>query len=92
MNCSQISLKISADDIRYARPTDLATLSGYGANSFTCWFQGKRGITHRTLTQLANALDTDVEVVIEGLRRRQHDAQVRAQVQQKLTQLIKSRS
>jgi hypothetical protein len=49
-------MKISPTDIRFARPCDLAALTGIDASSFTAW-TGRRKLTEQSIQAIAKALE-----------------------------------
>lgn len=80
-------LQLSAEDIRYLRPIQLSTLTGFHPTYFSAW-SSSRHLSERSLGIIASALGVDKAVVLAGFELRRTDVAQAKQVEKKAEQLI----
>lgn len=80
-------LMLTLEDIRYARHTQLAELTGFDASNFAAWSSHRR-ISEKNLTVIAEKLNMSKLQVLEGLDLRRQDTAISRQVQEKLDRVI----
>jgi hypothetical protein len=90
MEASQ-EIMITAEDIRYARNVELATLTGIDSTAFAAW-SSSREISGRNLKIIATALGMEKHEVLQGIELRKTDTAIARAVQQKLEALIAKRT
>ena len=78
---------LNADDLRYARATDLQELTGIHASNFAAWTH-KRHISEKNLKVIADALGMPKHEVLRGFEMRRKDEVAAREVQAKLEKLI----
>lgn len=83
----EVSVKLTIEDIRYARHIDLAALTGFGARDFAAWTKS-RGLSERSLNVLAEQLGMEKTDLLKGLELRRQDAALARKVQERIKQLI----
>lgn len=84
-------MELNAEDIRYARPCDLAALTHIDASSFTAWTRG-RAITDRYINEISKLLNMPPEEFLKGWNQRRQDAKRVQETVAKMQILIAQRS
>ena len=81
------NLTLSAQDIRYLRPCQLAQLTGIAPGYFSAW-STTRGISERSLERLAHQLGLSKADLLRGFDLRREDQAIARAAQKKANQLI----
>ncbi|NJN85568.1 MAG: helix-turn-helix transcriptional regulator [Leptolyngbyaceae cyanobacterium SL_7_1] len=89
MEISKESLPmLTIEDLRYAKHTQLAALTGFDPSSFAAWSSNTRGISERNLRRIAKALNMTQLAVMEGLELRRQDAATVRAIQERVDNVI----
>lgn len=91
MKSSEKLIMLTAEDIRYAKHTQLAALTGIDASNFSAW-GSSRGISERNIDRIAEALGMSKLAFMEGLELRRKDAAAARSAQEKLERYIQLQS
>ncbi len=84
-------LALTADDIRYARPTDLAKLSGYDTSTWSEW-TNLRPMGEFQEVRVAKELKMSLEEFRQGYKLRQEDAQRSRERKLRFEKLIEAKN
>lgn len=74
-------------DIRYAKHTQLAELTGFDPSYFSAWSSSRR-ISEKNLSVIAERLNLTKPQVLEGLELRRQDVAIARRVHDKLDRVI----
>jgi hypothetical protein len=91
MKVTEELIVLTAEDIRYARNVDLASLTKFDATAFAAW-SNAREISGRNLNAIAQALGMEKHEVLRGIELRKQDTVTARKVQAKLEQLLTIRN
>lgn len=84
-------LALTSDDIRYARPTDLAKLSGYDTSTWSEW-TNLRPMGEFQEVRVAKELKMSLEEFRKGYKLRQEDAQRSRERKLRFEKLIEAKN
>lgn len=83
-------MHITTNDIRFARPCDLAMLTGIDQSSFTAWTR-QRKLTEQSIQTIASALNISPSEFLSAWELRRQDYEQRQQAIAKLQIMIAQR-
>lgn len=81
-------LRLSAEDLRYIRPSQLEILTGIDDSNFIAWSK-HRELSERSLRRIARSLQIAESVVLEAFEQRRKDYKNQSSARAKASQLIK---
>jgi hypothetical protein len=84
-------LALTAEDVRYARPTELAKLSGYSANTWSEW-TNLRPMGEFQEVRVAKELRMSLEEFRKGYRLRLEDSKRERERKHRLEKIIKAKT
>jgi hypothetical protein len=87
----EVAVKLTIEDIRYARHIDLAALTGFGASDFAAWTKS-RGLSERSLNAISQELGMEKPDLLKGLELRREDAAIARKVQERMKWLAAQRA
>lgn len=91
MEAAEDDLALTADDIRYARPTDLAKLSGYDTSTWSEW-TNLRPMGEFQEIRVAKELRMSLEEFRKGYKLRQEDAKRSRERKRRIEKLIEAKN